>query len=198
MSQAPKNQVDQIREDLACPDCQYNLRGLSGTFVSCPECGMTVDVAQLVTQQWTRPWHKAPGYNRLAYPIVIAAMGLPFAMVIGINMKSEYGAGVLVTIVLLIALLVTIWIARKDGYEAWVHCVFLIPPVIGGYLTCVFVIIGAVVNLVSAIESGDLAGFFLSVMMVLGAIGAFWGCRKLDRYIAGRCIARYLAHSSAD
>ena len=43
--------IDEIRQDLACPDCQYNLRGLIGAIVSCPECGMTVNVGELVTHQ---------------------------------------------------------------------------------------------------------------------------------------------------
>jgi hypothetical protein len=67
MSQEPLNKVDQIRQDLACPGCQYNLRGLSGVRVTCPECGQGINIAQLIARKWTGAWYRAPGYSRVFF-----------------------------------------------------------------------------------------------------------------------------------
>lgn len=68
----------EILQDLACPACQYNLRGLRGEVVSCPECGARSDVAKLMQARWQIPWRKAPGYNRLAYPLAwLVLTGVP-------------------------------------------------------------------------------------------------------------------------
>ena len=49
--------------DVACPGCEYNLRGLYGPVVSCPECGLTCDVAKLVQQKWEKSWQHAPKFH---------------------------------------------------------------------------------------------------------------------------------------
>ena len=61
--------VDAIRQDLECPNCRYNLRGLIGAVVTCPECGNNCDVAHLVANRWRKAWFRAPGFNRLVLPI---------------------------------------------------------------------------------------------------------------------------------
>ena len=68
MASTGEQLVDEIRFDLACPNCEYNLRGLSGAEVSCPECGTLCNVAQLVSRRWTRPWWNAPHFNRVIVP----------------------------------------------------------------------------------------------------------------------------------
>ena len=50
-----------LDRDVACPDCGYNLRGLSREIADCPECGLRCDVAKLLTRRWDQPWYKAPG-----------------------------------------------------------------------------------------------------------------------------------------
>ena len=78
----------EIQIDIACPDCEYNLRGLPGPIVNCPECGLTTDVPVLATRQWNKPWYKAPGFNTLMWPAVIAfiswiAFGVLFSLFSG-------------------------------------------------------------------------------------------------------------------
>jgi len=65
MAQGGEQLADQILNDLACPQCQYNLRGLRGAFVICPECGLGCDVAQMIARQWMGPWYNAPGFTQL-------------------------------------------------------------------------------------------------------------------------------------
>ena len=190
--------VDEIRQDLACPDCQYNLRGLIGAVISCPECGMTVNVGELVTHQWTRPWHKAPGYNRLAYPFMIALVGSVFAMLIGARMESFNLIYGLVALALLTALTTMIWITRENGYEAGLHCLVLIPLVIVGYLASLLVLVGGVIAALGYVLSLHIPGIFFSGIISVCAAGGVWISRKADRYIAGRCIARYLARRPVD
>ena len=69
MSGSGENAVREIQADLACPQCQYNLRGLRGEIVSCPECGARCDVARLIAARWEKPWYKAPLFNLLALPV---------------------------------------------------------------------------------------------------------------------------------
>jgi hypothetical protein len=44
----PQSELRPIDRDLHCPECEYNLRGLSGDPVQCPECGACIAVARLV------------------------------------------------------------------------------------------------------------------------------------------------------
>lgn len=69
------NEVESIREDLACPACGYNLRGLVGDLIRCPECGVSCDVAALVTARWTKPWYRAPRLTTVLWPAGAAYIG---------------------------------------------------------------------------------------------------------------------------
>lgn len=44
-------QLTHVRRDVACPNCDYNLRGLQGLMVRCPECGMIWDVIDLAAMR---------------------------------------------------------------------------------------------------------------------------------------------------
>ena len=68
--------VAQLREELACPRCEYSLKGRTGDLVTCPECGLQCDVARLITSQWTGPWYRAPGFNRIIVPVAWPAVGM--------------------------------------------------------------------------------------------------------------------------
>jgi hypothetical protein len=56
MARSGPAQVAELQQDLPCPQCDYNLRGLRGVVVQCPECGATFDVARLIAQRWRGPW----------------------------------------------------------------------------------------------------------------------------------------------
>ncbi|MFP4225062.1 MAG: hypothetical protein ACLFVN_13480, partial [Phycisphaeraceae bacterium] len=70
--------IEAVRRDVACPECGYNLRGLTGPVVACPECGHEADIAKLVARRWDRPWWKAPGFNTLLLPAAALALGVAF------------------------------------------------------------------------------------------------------------------------
>src|SRR5688572_12808451 len=66
--------VETLRESLACPACAYSLRGLEGDDITCPECGLEINVPALISQQWSRPWWEAPLYNTIALPLAWALL----------------------------------------------------------------------------------------------------------------------------
>jgi len=68
----PHSHLAENRRDIACPGCDYNLRGLRGDVVTCPECGATCDIGQLVARRWTKPWYYAPGLNWVMLPCAYA------------------------------------------------------------------------------------------------------------------------------
>jgi hypothetical protein len=59
-----------ITQDVPCPACGYNLRGLSGDVVGCPECGQMCDVGELVKRRWVGSWRSVPGLATVCWPAV--------------------------------------------------------------------------------------------------------------------------------
>ena len=83
MTARGEEQLQAIQQDLACPACEYNLRGLLGDVVVCPECGSRVDAARLISHEWTGRWYHAPGYTPLCTPTAVAMaafIGLLFGL----------------------------------------------------------------------------------------------------------------------
>ena len=52
MAETGEELVKAIQRDLLCPQCEYNLRGLYGDTVSCPECVAVCDVAGTDDLAW--------------------------------------------------------------------------------------------------------------------------------------------------
>ena len=63
--------IHDVLLNVFCPNCQYNLRGLIGREVECPECGHRCNLAELVKVKWDKPWYKAPGYDKLCLPVYV-------------------------------------------------------------------------------------------------------------------------------
>ena len=78
--------LEETLQELACPNCGYALRGLSGPVRTCPECGHDWDVLQLVTRR-REDWVKGSEYVRLfrvsvlvAFAAFVTAGMAPFVM----------------------------------------------------------------------------------------------------------------------
>lgn len=195
--------IEEITRDLACPACQYNLRGLRGAVVTCPECGAACDVAELVTRRWTRPWWEAPGYNKIVYPTAVALVG---CVSLGVaQILPLYGG---------------LGLLAMSGLYAFTHwwAYRLFDSILGNLLALLAhaIMAGYVIGLLTAVISGGLlivtiiersngyqgrnAGsptwLGLIVFLALFALGLamLYGFRRAERYIAGRCIQRYLDH----
>jgi len=65
--------------DVFCPNCCYNLRGLSGAAIRCPECGAEHDAAQL---RGASPESRAARRESLQHALDVACGGLVLAPVV--------------------------------------------------------------------------------------------------------------------
>ncbi len=198
--QAPQP-VTAIPHDLACPQCGYNLRGLHGYIVDCPECGARCDVAMLMTRQWTRPWFHAPGFSTVSYT-VLWLVGAGFVGLLTPVLGQEMGAsaglgGVLVVTLLLACWVMTVrracqWFGASEGLGlvAMAHVLF------AGYLAGGIAVVVGLLHLLLGWTRfvTTPSGQMLTTVPLAVVIGALvvWLCRRGERFIAGRCIRRHL------
>lgn len=195
--------VEAIREDLACPHCDYNLRGLVGDFVDCPECGQSCDVAALVTARWTGKWYRAPGLNRLLWPTGAAVIGgmVAFMIWVRFEMSDPYTGGNsiwpgAIMIVTLMVWSVLMWRAAGAFMSPGqgVLLALLAHVLFAGYFFGLLGFVSGVVTLVMRLM-GETVGFIGPVLIVV-AVAVMWGCRRGEKFIAAQCIRRYLQKQS--
>lgn len=203
--------VAAIAQDVECPSCGYNLRGLRGSIVTCPECGTRSDAAKLVSQRWTKPWHRAPGFNTLLVPCAWFAASYLLLVLIDVagfarihqplfNVSRGWTATVsapLITAALfLLFLLVWLWLM----WRAWrlfqsmrgVWLALLAHGVFVGYLFVVLTGLGFLLNGVLMLGDEPVSAAILLLVSATLLIGGVWLCRRGERYIASQCIRRYL------
>ncbi|MHC4216961.1 MAG: hypothetical protein ACYSU7_00760 [Planctomycetota bacterium] len=188
-----RDQVARIREVLCCPQCEYSLRGVRGDVATCPECGTKLDLARLIVSQWSGPWYRAPGFNRVLAPVTWAAISpwgvlLMFAFELAGARTPVYamaagGAVVLVWIGLM-------WrLKRMIPGGAAMLLALLAHGILVGYAA------GAVA-VITLVWRAIVAGSFLvaapTVAATLPALGLLWACRRGEKYIAQRCIRQHL------
>ncbi len=82
MSQRRRIGVDQVRQELTCPQCDYSLQGLAGDLVTCPECGTRSDLPKLIPRWGFSPWYRAPGFSRILRPLAWPGIGFWLILVI--------------------------------------------------------------------------------------------------------------------
>lgn len=190
--------VTVLREKLVCPGCGYSLRGLPGDVATCPECGVSCDLAKLMMRQWIGPWYRAPGFNRILVPLLWPGLGWwVLVIVLGFEMQS----GRLPAVTLLVAaLLVAGWIwsmwrlRRLMPGGAAVLLALFAHALLLGYLVGVA---GVIAFVVQTLRAGSLrrAVPMLAAMAVF--TGLIWLCRRGERFIAERCIRRHLIDQAA-
>ena len=188
--------VKEIRRDLLCPQCEYNLRGLYGDIVWCPECGATCDVAKLVSLRWTKPWHQAPGLSTVFLPTAWAVLGA-----VGGPMASRVDP-VLLAGCLLVWLAVWLWLL----WRAWdlfqsvegVYVALASHVILAGYVFGVWGSLALVFHLLSLLGAPPSLGYapwqWFALAFCLAPLGLLvWACHRAERFVARRCIRRYLA-----
>lgn len=202
--------VDAISQDISCPGCGYNLRGLGGSIITCPECGVCCDAARLVAVRWNKPWHRAPGFNTLLLPIVwivlaplvflLSLIGLD-RMATGITSdpRTWFGTSIgMLNIAVVFTLFFAGWLWLM--WRAWrvfhgmrgIWLALLAHVLTVGYLAS---IIYGVVLLSSGIFTfmgAPAYGILVSGLGLTLLVGGVWVCRRGERYIARQCIRRYL------
>lgn len=187
--------IETIRADLCCPQCEYNLRGLSGAVVDCPECGHACDLAYLISLRNRLAWYTAPGYFRLVLPIwwivlvVICTAMLVFAV-------DESTASAMMPAVYFAAFAVWVWLLIRcwQHYQS-VHGVVL--AVLMHFVYAAYML-GGLMSFSSLLLLGNgTVGLFQALLALVAGIWMIFLARKAQLYVARRCIARYFAGVSA-
>ena len=197
MAETGEELVKAIQRDLACPQCEYNLRGLYGAIVSCPECGATCDVAKLVSLRWTKPWYRAPGLGTVSLPAAWSVLGLialPFAVTLDVSGRA---GGLLAWLGVWLWLLWRAW-RLFEGAEG-VFLALANHALLAGYLLGVggfiILVVRTIVTFVVPTIGHDPLQLFGSVCVLALLVLLAWACRRAERFVAQRCIRRYLARS---
>ncbi len=181
--------IDEIQNDLACPNCQYNLRGLHGAVVNCPECGRECDVAELVNRRWTKPWHQAPGMTTVYMPVVVSVVSALLYLLLGpLHPEGILADGIGRVYFPLLAVMV--W--SMFVYRAWEHfdsgeglwLALLSHIIFAFYIAGVFGGIWTIGTCFSSDWTMLLGSVPLVGLVLIAQLG--------ERFIAGRCIRRYL------
>lgn len=186
--------VEDIQQDVACPQCEYNLRGLRGSIVGCPECGATVDVARLIARQWTGPWYKVPGLNRLYYPVAWLAVGALLAAPL-VPAVMSFGGGeaafALAAPVYFGGWLVLIQRAHAlfNYCGAGITLSLLGHVLFAGYIAGA---VGMIWGIVYMFSEPTFYGVLTCVISFIAGVGLILAARRGERFIGGRCIKRYL------
>ena len=188
-------QIETIQRDLACPSCEYNLRGLSGSVVDCPECGTRCDVAALVARKWTGPWHQAPGLAVLEAPgmvIVVGALlgGLVATILITVGLPMGLFAVALVwALVWAFAMFHCYW-----RFRGWTGVWLAIPAhgVSMGYMVALLGVPGGVMYLVGAVVNHQPVQAALAVLAASGSFGIGYLAYRIECYVARRCVRHYI------
>jgi len=202
-----------LDQDVGCPDCGYNLRGLDGSVVICPECGRVSDIAQLVTRKWDKPWYKAPGFARLSMPAAWTWISffLFFCVASSIAVSPRATSGTTNWLFLPMSFLICfgvwltllVWPCRTVGGNRGMLYALLVHASMACYLAGLGLIaagmliaapyLQAVVN-----HEGDASP--LALVLALGSLAlgvvSFIGGRRLEKLVAGYCIRVYLSRPS--
>ena len=196
MSQLDEQQHDALQEDLACPKCEYNLRGLYGDVVSCPECGEKVDVPQLQKILLNKKSLEIPGYKTLSMPgIVVAIIILVLAIRYSFSEVLQYHAEQKYVILVVCEILSIIWLILMG--RVWY--VFrsmrgILLALVSHYIWVVailkiIVVLFALVLLLASPFFKVEAATAVAVLIISGCL--IWAASKVEKWVMRQCILIY-------
>jgi hypothetical protein len=188
--------IEQVLQDVYCPNCQYNLRGMLGNDVQCPECGEACDIAKLVAIQWTKPWHKAPYFNKLCLPLffcILVMFALPVVAFTIADFRMHY-LFLLMCFAGWLACLAIPYHIFKSWVGVWLslllHASFA--GLIGGAYTFVICSIWIFVEPSIRITKRDNKWLIIYAALIVLSLFVIWLSRKAEKFVARKCINRYL------
>ncbi len=196
-----------LDRDVACPACTYNLRGLHGPVVNCPECGEHCDIVKLITMRWTGPWWSAPGFNTVLLPtpcalVVVAIFLIAPAMHPHTDTPWILAAIWLVAIAIWGYLMWRTWIlfrgVRGPALALLGHGVLL--GYVVGVLGTALAVVRIIVILINQSQHPTrilLGQLGWPVLLTLVFLAILVLARKCERFIAACCIRRHLAKIAA-
>jgi hypothetical protein len=192
-----------IAYDLPCPYCAYNLRGLVGPEVQCPECGAAINTTDLRQFRHQLARDTAPAMaDLLTAPILLILLTCltPIAAVAGGALLGPPGGAL--AAVALAALLAVPWLMRtvrccvRLGGGTGVRIVLMAQGVFVVMTAALFTALGGGVLVVWRIAAGqwDRTGLTLIVVLAAAAVlaGSFWAYRGIVARFRRRYLARRL------
>lgn len=139
-----------ISTDVACPHCQYNLRGLAGPIVNCPECGVEVNVHKLTNSRAARRMALRMELAMMPAGVLVLVSG-PLALIGMVAMAGSYdsegqpwGALLVLTGLLLWAGSVHRMVRRFGAAGA--------PLIVGGHASLCLSIFGFLLCIIGAVS----------------------------------------------
>ena len=194
-----------LDQDVGCPQCGYNLRGLGSGLVVCPECGQQNDVAKLLVRRWDKPWYRAPKFNLICLPVAVVLLSL-LGWPISWLLLEEWTTGPPGIAFGLIWLMIgaSLWLCamslvwqKMDGLTSIGFALLAHIP-IAGYLASLVVFVSGVILTISWISDrpynhgGEPSELIFGMLMLLGGVGLFVLSRWIERLVAGHCIRLHL------
>jgi hypothetical protein len=209
MSPSDQPAPREITQDVPCPGCGYNLRGLAGDVVNCPECGQSCDVAKLIKWRWVGSWRRVPQLDTLAWPAVwlllasltiggqmALTMRLFFALISG----HPYGRTLLRFTIFCAAAILPVWMWLM--YRAWrqwpgrqgLRLALLAHAVLLAYLAGAAPLVVACLAYASRgwLPLNHRAAILLAVAGPLVCAFSWWAAHRGYRYLGRQCIRRHL------
>ena len=187
--------IEHVLRNVFCPKCQYNLRGLSGNQVRCPECGNDCNITQLVSMKWTKPWYRAPYFNSLSIPIFAGVSSYLAVLVLDFNFPAIGIFQQMATFGFL-GWLGSFYFpyrvfksARGILLSILMHLVFL------GYAVGSTTFLICIMTLIAGIATSTLAmasEFLTAIFFLIGSMFVLWLSRKGEKFVAYKCIDHYL------
>lgn len=195
-----------LDQDVGCPECGYNLRGLGNDLVECPECGKTSDVALLAVRRWDKPWYKAPGYSQLCMPTAAAFLsfigwGLSIVMIEAADSDISYASvgAVWLAIGLIGWSSAMAWVWNKFDKHISAGFALLTHLTLIGYIGgLIFMLFGALTFFLlladgkAAYVDADLGSIAIYTSCLIGGVLGLFGARLVERLAAKHCIRLYL------
>lgn len=193
-----------VDRDIACPTCEYNLRGLLGPVLDCPECGRRVDVIELATRRWDKPWYRAPGYNFISLPAAWAMLSLVMLLCSGAFVAAQLRPGSMTGSALLIT--IAAWMIALLGWAgllslayirfgrdfAAVGFALLAHLALGGYLLGIGLIVGGIISGFTGLQDDEVLPLILGAAMLVGGVGLMVAGRFAERAAAKYCIRKWM------
>ena len=197
MSRERRVDVDQVRQELTCPQCDYSLQGLAGDLVTCPECGTTSDLPKLILRWGFSPWYRAPGFSRILRPLVWPGIGFWFILfVLAVEQSSSdrppiWTSGLAIVVFAgWLRAMWRVWKVLPGGRALWLS--LLAHALLAGYVAAVvasFLLVG------SLLWGGAMVGRALLLVPLIVAVA--YVCRRGEKFIAQQCIRQYLLEARA-
>jgi len=201
-----------ITQNLPCPGCGYNLRGLTGDLVICPECGRSCDVLALIKEkQSERAWAtfqgKPPGYDPAVLPAMLlllspapagylAAAALAFFLiVIWPAFEASDPAFVATALITVVTAFTWVWLLyrvwrRWPGRRGLFLSLLGHAVLVGSVAVPLFGIICAVIWIVAG-SMDNLAVCAMGAGVILVAVLIGVGVLQGERYMQRQCVRRH-------